>query len=187
MEPSPREVTRLLEEWGHGRTEARDQLMPLVYDELRRLAGRHLRRHRPDPTLQATVLVHEAYLRLVGQAPVRWQGRAQFFGLTAHLMRQIIIDHARQHLAAKRGGAACALPLDAAAEWSAEGTADLLALDDALRRLETVDPQQSRIVELRFFGGMTGEEIAECLDISPRTVDREWRAARAWLHSQVKG
>src|SRR5712692_1696202 len=172
-------------QWSHENQEALDQLRPVVDHELRRLADQYLRRHRPDNTLQATALVHEAYLQLVDQTDVRWQSRAQFFGIAANLMRQIITDHARSHQAAKRGGADRPLSLDEAIEWSDARSADLLTLDEALTRLAAIDPQQSRVVELRFFGGLTVEETAAFLGISPRTVKREWRIAKAWLQCEL--
>ena len=172
-------------DWSHGNQEALDQLIPVVYHELRRLADQYLRRHRPDNTLQATALVHEAYLHFVNQTDARWQSRAQFFGIVANLMRQIIIDHARSHQAKKRGGTDRPLSLDEAFEWSDARSTDLLMLDEALTRLAAIDPQQGRVVELRFFGGLTVEETAEFLDISPRTVKREWRIAKAWLQCEL--
>ena len=159
--------------------------MPLVYDELRRLAERYLRHERPNHTLQATALVHEAYLRLVDQTQVEWQNRAHFFGVAANLMRQILVNHALSHQAAKRGGNAYKLSHNEAASVSKEPDVDLEALDDALNTLAAIDPQQSRIVELRFFGGLTIEETAQVLGISPATVKREWTVAKAWLHCEI--
>lgn len=178
-------VTQLLAEWGSGNEAARDELLPLVYDELRRLARDYLRRERPDHTLQPTALVHEAYLRLAGQGAVNWQGRAHFFGIAARLMRQILINHAEGRQAAKRGGAAQRLSLSAADQLAPESAVDLVALDEALKALETLDARQSRIVELRFFGGLTVEEIAEVLRVSPATIKREWSSARAWLRREL--
>ena len=180
------EVSQLLVEWGRGDQEALSRLMPLVYDELRRLASRHLRRERPDHTLQTTALVHEAYLKLFDQREVDWQNRGHFFAIAAQLMRRILVDYARSHRAAKRGGAYIKLSLDEAAAMSDEKSADLLALDEALDRLATMDPQQSRVVELRVYGGLSVEETAAALGISPRTVKREWSMARAWLYQQLK-
>jgi RNA polymerase sigma-70 factor (ECF subfamily) len=180
------EVSQLLVEWGRGDQEALSRLMPLVYDELRRLASRNLRRERPDHTLQTTELVHEAYLELVDQQRANWQNRAQFFAIAAQLMRRILVDYARSHRAAKRGGNHIKLSLDEAAAMSDEKSADLLALDEALDRLATIDPQQSRVVELRVYGGLSVEETAAALGISPRTVKREWSMARAWLYQQLK-
>jgi RNA polymerase sigma factor (TIGR02999 family) len=182
MAHGPKEVTQLLIAWSSGHEEALTGLMPLVYDELRRLANHYLRRERPDHTLQPTALVHEAYLRLVDQPGVTWQNRAHFFGIAANLMRQVLVNHALSHKAAKRGGAEVKLPLDEAVSVTKQQDVDLVALDEALSRLAVLDPQQSRIVELRFFGGLTIEEAAEVLRISPATVKREWTTAKAWLH-----
>jgi len=186
MKPSPQEITRMLADWRAGRTDALDRLMPLVYDELRRLADRYLRRERPGHTLQATALVHEAYLQLVDQKNVEWQNRAHFIGVAAQLMRRILVEHARRHHAEKRGGGEPNVTLDEALEWSAGREVALVALDDALNALAALDPQQGRIVELRFFGGLTVDETAEALGVSPRTVDREWRMARAWLQRELE-
>jgi RNA polymerase sigma factor (TIGR02999 family) len=186
MASIPHDVTRLLVAWRQGDQVAQAHLLPLVYDELRRLAHRYLQRERPDHTLQATALVHEAYLRLIDQRQAQWQNRAHFFGLAAQMMRRILIDHARQHHAAKRGGAEQKLSLDEAVWVSAERTTDLVALDDALTRLAVLDPQQSRIVELRFFGGLTIEETAEVLGVSPATVKRDWSMAKAWLYRELR-
>ena len=184
--PAHTEVSQLLVEWGQGDQEALARLMPLVYDELRRLASRNLRRERPDHMLQTTALVHEAYLKLVDQQHANWQNRAQFFAIAAQLMRRILVDYARQEQAAKRGGDHLKVSLDEAAALSDEKSADLLALDEALDRLATLDPQQNRVVELRVFGGLGVEETAAALGISPRTVKREWSMARAWLHQELK-
>src|SRR5262245_35794139 len=184
--PAHTEVSQLLVEWGQGDQEALGRLMPLVYNELRRLASRNLRRERPDHTLQTTALVHEAYLKLVDQQHANWQNRAQFFAIAAQLMRRILVDYARSHRAAKHGGDYIKLSLDEVAALSDQKSADLLALDEALDRLANLDPQQSRVVELRIFGGLGVEETAAALDISPRTVKREWSMARAWLHQQLK-
>lgn len=181
MTPTPDNVTRLLLRWGDGDRDALDALTPLVYDELRRLAGRYLRRERMDHTLQSTALVHEAYLKLIDQRNVRWQNRAQFFGLAAEMIRRILVDHARARQAAKRGGSAFKLTLDEALDASASRDLDLVRLDDVLEGLAKIDPQQSRIVELRFFAGLTIEETAEVLNISPATVKRDWTVAKAWL------
>jgi RNA polymerase sigma factor (TIGR02999 family) len=161
------------------------QLLPLVYHELRRLAERHLRREAPGHTLQATALVHEAYLRLVDQQQVTWQSRAHFFGVAANLMRQILMQHARAKHAEKRGGQQRKLYLDEAGVIAAGQDLDLVALDDALNDLAAVAPRQSRVVELRFFGGLSVEETAAVLDISPATVKREWNMAKAWLHREI--
>jgi RNA polymerase sigma factor (TIGR02999 family) len=183
--PTPDSVTHLLLRWGDGDRAALDALTPLVYDELRRLAGRHLRRERSDHTLQSTALVHEAYLKLVDQKNVRWQNRAQFFGLAAEMIRRILVDHARARQAAKRGGGAFKLTLDEALDASEPKDLDLVRLDDVLQGLAKIDPQQGRIVELRYFAGLTIEETAEVLNISPATVKRDWMVAKAWLKREM--
>lgn len=180
-EPHDGDVTLLLAEMKRGNSEALPKLIPLVYKELRRLAAHCLREERGGHTLQATALVHEAYLRLVDQKRAGWQNRAQFMGVAAQVMRRILVDYARQRVAAKRGGAA-PVPLDGIDVAEAvDQSAEMLAVDEALARLTELDPQQARIVELRYFGGMTVEETAEILDISPRTVKRDWAMAKAWL------
>lgn len=178
------EVTRLLEQWRQGDQTALRELTPLVYDELRRLAHGYMRRERPG-TLQTTALVHEAYLRLVDQQNVAWQSRAHFVAVSAQAMRHILIDYARQKQAAKRGGSAQKVPLDEAAVASVERTADLVALDDALKALAELYPRRARIVELRYFGGMNNREMAEVLGISEATVERDWRYAKAWLYREL--
>lgn len=185
MHRSPAEVTQLLVAWSQGSEAARNELMPVVYKELRRLARRYLRRERPDHTLEATALVHEAYFQLMGQRNVQWQSRAHFFGIAAQLMRRILVEHARSRRAAKRGGGEPKLSLGEDAGWSAERNVDLVALDEALTRLAAIDPQQSRLVELRFFGELTVEETAEVLGVTSRTVKREWRTAKAWLRREL--
>jgi len=185
--PSPKQVTQLLVDWSNGNKAALDQLMPLVYQELRRLASHYLRRERSDHTLQSMALVNEAYLRLVDYSNLRWQDRAQFFALSAQLMRRILIDHARSHRYAKRGGGARKVSLDEAAILSEERAADLVALDDALTSLAELDPRKSQVVELRFFGGLTEEETARVLEVSATTVKREWKFARAWLYDRLCG
>jgi len=185
MAASAKDVTQLLLDWTNGNKEAVDKLMPLVYEELRRVADRFLRRERPDHTLQTTALVHEAYLRLIDQRDVRWQNRAHFFAIAAQLMRRILVNHARDKYAVKRGGFAEKVSLDEALSLSATRDVDLVALDDALTGLASIDSQQSRIVELRFFGGLTIEETAEVLGISPATVKNKWSMARAWLHREI--
>jgi RNA polymerase sigma factor (TIGR02999 family) len=182
---SPAEVTRLLQRWSVGRQDALDQLVPVIYGELRRLAASYLRRERADHTLQPTALVHEAFLKLVDQRDVRWQNRAHFFGIAAQLMRRILVDHARAHGASKRGAGERPLSLDEALVAAPSSDVDLLALDEALTRLAAIDSQQSQVVELRFFGGLTMEETAEVLHISPATVGREWTLARAWLYAEL--
>ncbi|MEY2499009.1 MAG: hypothetical protein QOD12_2565 [Verrucomicrobiota bacterium] len=186
MSLAPREeVTRMLIDWSGGDREAPSKLMPLVYEELRQLARQYLQRERPDHTLQATGLVHEAYLRLVDQSTHTWQNRAHFFGVAAQVMRRILVDYARSHRAEKRGGGWDKLVFDEALAPSDERSIDLVALDDALKDLLVLDPRQSQIVELRFFGGLTIEEVCEVLDVSPRTVKREWRMAKAWLRREI--
>jgi RNA polymerase sigma factor (TIGR02999 family) len=161
--------------------------MPLVYSELRRLASRYLRRERSDHTLQSTALVHEAFLRMVDQKSVRWQNRAHFFGIAAQWIRRILVDHARSRQALKRGASPFLLSLDEAIAASQQRSVDLVALDDALGGLARLDPQQARIVELRFFAGLTVEEAAEVLRVSPATVKRDWTAAKAWLYREMSG
>jgi RNA polymerase sigma factor (TIGR02999 family) len=185
--PAQEHVTRLLVDWSKGNRAALEALTPLVYAELRRLASRYLRRERQNHTLQSTALVHEAYLRLIDQRNVQWQNRAQFFGVAAQLIRRILVDHARGHGAQKRGGDAAKLSLDEAIGTPDRKDVNLIALDEALSRLAELDPQQSRVVELRFFGGLTIEETAEVLKISPATVKRDWTVARAWLHKEITG
>ncbi len=185
MTASLKDVTQLLVHWGKGDGQALDRLMPLVYDELHRMASRYLRRERQGHTLQATALINEAYLRIVDQNRVNWQNRAHFFGVAAQMMRRILVDHARSHLYAKRGGGAQKLTLDEAIATPQERDLDLVALDDALTALTEIDPQQSRIIELRFFGGLTIEETAEVLSISPATVKRDWNMAKAWLYGEI--
>lgn len=187
MRPSEADVTALLSELAKGNQTAAEKLIPLVYDELKRLARAHMRRERPDHTLQTTALVHEAYLKLVRQEEVHWQGRSHFFGIAAQVMRRILIDHARGHLRKKRGGADIVLPLDEVVALSPEHSQELVRLDEALDRLATLDSRQSRIVELRFFGGMSVEETASYLGISAKTVKRDWALAKAWLHAEVRG
>lgn len=185
-EPSS-QVTELLVRWRGGDREALESLMPLVYDELRRLAHHYLQRERSDHTLQSTALVHEAYLRLAGQNAPQWQNRAHFFGIAARVMRQILVEYARAHSAAKRGGTnPCKITLDDALDLQQQRTdVDIIALDVALDRLSELDPQQSRIVELRFFTGLTIEDTSEVMGISPATVKRDWTSARAWLHREM--
>ena len=179
-------VTRLLLEWGAGDRAALDELVPLVLDELRRLALSYLRRERADHTLQPTALVNEAYLRLVNQQDVRWQSRAHFFGIAANLMRQILVDHARRRAADKRGGADRQRLSLTQAERVAEGEGvDVLALNEALERLSGFDPQQARVVELKFFAGLTIEETGEVLGLSHATIERDWKLARAWLKREL--
>jgi RNA polymerase sigma factor (TIGR02999 family) len=184
MERQPRDedATRLLVDLGEGDQTARERLLPLVYDELRRLAGAYMRRERPGHTLQPTALVHEAYLRLVDQRRVDWRNRAQFVGLAAMMMRRVLVNHARDRGAAKRGGEAARVPLTVAGEVLTGPDVDVLALHEALDRLAALDPRKSQVVELKFFGGLTTDEIAHALGLSPATVEREWTFARAWLY-----
>jgi RNA polymerase sigma factor (TIGR02999 family) len=185
METSSDEVTRLLRDWGNGNQQALEKLVPLIYSELRQIAHKCLYRERPGHTLQTTALVHEAYLKLIDQRDARWQNRAHFFAIASQAMRRILIDNARRHTAVKRGGPAENLPLDEAANISLEPDPILLPLDEALTKLAEIDPQQSRIVELRFFGGLTIEETAEVMSSSIDTVKREWAMARAWLRQTM--
>ena len=183
---SSERVSKLLLNWGQGDQGAREALIPLVYEELRRLARRYLRRERPDHTLQSAALVNEAYLRLIRQEHPQWQNRAHFFGVAAQLMRHILVDHARNRAAAKRGAGAPRLTLDPDIALPQERDVDLMALDDALNQLAALDPQQSRLVELRFFGGLSIEETSVVLGVSPATVKREWATARAWLQREMR-
>ena len=186
-ETSPEEITQLLLSWSDGDEAALERLAPLVHAELYRLARRYMSQEKPGHTLQATALVNEAYLRLIDWKNVRWQNRAHFFGVSAQLMRRILVDHARSRKYEKRGGGAIKVSLEEAAIVSREQPADFVALDDALNELAEVDPRKSRIVELRFFGGLSVEETAEVLKVSPRTVMREWSLAQAWLYRELGG
>ena len=182
---SPHEVTRLLADWSRGDRSALDKLFPFVHAELRRIAQRQMSGERPGHTLQATALVNEAYLKLAGQEGFEWHNRAHFFAVCAQVMRHSLIDHARGHARDKRGGGAIRVSLNEVAVMAAEQAGDFVALDEALRALEAFDPQKARIVELRYFGGLSLEETAEVLKISPRTVRREWRRAKAWLYRMI--
>jgi RNA polymerase sigma factor (TIGR02999 family) len=185
--PTPEGVTQLLVEWQNGSQKALERLIPLVYEELRRIAGRYLSRESPSHTLQSTALVHEAYFKLIGQRRVQWQNRAHFFGIAAQMMRRILVDHARHQHRDKRGGPAPKLSLDEAiAVAEPEADVDLLALDQALTALAEIDPRSARIIELRFFSALTIDETAEVLEISPGTVKRDWSAARAWLYREMR-
>ncbi|HET7696336.1 MAG TPA: sigma-70 family RNA polymerase sigma factor [Vicinamibacterales bacterium] len=179
------DVTALLDEWSRGDQAALGQLLPLVYAELRRIAARQLGRERAGHTLQPTALVHEAYLRLVDQRQVDWQNRAHFFGVAAQIMRRVLVDHARRHTANKRGDGAPHISIDDAQGVAAAAEMPLITLDHALRRLEKVDPDLARIVELRAFGGLTIDEAAHVLNVSPSTAKRDWRTARAWLNREI--
>lgn len=179
------EVTQLLLDWGGGDRAALDKLVPAVYQELRRLARHYMRGERAGHTLQTSALVNEAYMRLVDYKNVRWQNRAHFFAVAAQAMRRILVDHARANRAAKRGAGGQKVSLDEAAVLSDERAEELIALDDALTKLEQLDERKSRIVEMRYIGGLSVEEVAEVLGVSPRTVEREWRSAKAWLHRAI--
>lgn len=185
MSAEVQQVTQLLKQWQEGSNEALEALMPLVYKELKRLAGSYLRRERSDHTLQSAALVNEAYLRLVDQNQTRWQNKAHFYGIAAQMMRRILADHARGHNAAKRGSGLPELELDEAVAQAKGRSVDLLGLEEALQKLEKLDPQQGRIVELRFFSGLSIEDTANVLAISPATVKRDWAAARAWLFREM--
>ena len=182
---SSQPVSELLVQWKQGDQEALEALLPLVYDELRRLAHHHLQAEHPGHTLQSAALVHEAYLRLVGKEPLRLDNRAHFFAVASHLMRQILVDYARKHHAAKRGANNLTLALDEAIALPKKREVDLIALDEALKGLADLDPEQSRIVELRFFGGLTIDETSQVLNISSATVKRHWATARVWLHHEI--
>ena len=186
MTQTPTNVTQLLQEWSGGSGEALDRVIPIIYEELRARAAGYLRRERPGHTLQPTALVHEAYLRLADARGVPWQSRAHFFAIAATLMRRILVDHARKRSASKRGGSGVRLTLDEGLAVT-DGTdgVDLVAVDEALDRLATLDAQQAQVVELRFFSGLSVEETAEALGVSPRTVKRDWGVAKAWLHREL--
>ena len=186
MPGSDSDVTILLAQVREGNREAANRLLPLIYSELRRMAGGLMQGERPGHTLQATALVHEAYLRMIGSQPSDWQNRAHFFAIAAHTMRQVLLDYARRRHAEKRGGlGARKVDIDAGLLIAEDKLEDVLALDEALERLALLDPQQSRLIELRFFAGLNVEEAAEVMGVSPITVKREWRSAKAWLHSQM--
>ncbi|HYW74400.1 MAG TPA: sigma-70 family RNA polymerase sigma factor [Pyrinomonadaceae bacterium] len=185
MVANPREITELLLSWSKGSAAALEDLVPLIYPELRRLARRHMQRENPGHTLQTSALINEAYLRLVDQRSVEWQDRAHFFAVAAQVMRHILIDHARRHQAAKRGAGAVHVELSETETVSESRAAEFVALDDALTKLATIDERKSKIVELRFFGGLTVEEVAEFLQLSPITIKREWRSAKAWLQREI--
>jgi RNA polymerase sigma-70 factor (ECF subfamily) len=183
--PPPEQVTQLLAAWSHGDRTALDKLIAVVQPELRRLARRHLRRERPGHTLQTTAVVNEVYLKLVDKSHPGWEGRAHFFAVAAQLMRRILVDHARTRRAQKRGGGAVKVELDEAALVSEGRAAELLALDQALDRLAAFDPRKCQVVEMRYFGGLTIDEIADVLEIHPNTAARDWSAARAWLYAEL--
>ena len=180
------QITQLLVEWRNGDQTALDRLVPAVYGELRRIAGNFMRRQRPGITLQASALVNEAFLRLVDSDQVNWQGRTHFFAVSAQLMRRVLVDAARRRNSQKRGGDRMRITLDDRAQISDDDDTDLVALDEALTRLAQLNPRHSRIVELRYFGGLTEEQVAEALKISARTVRRDWSVARAWLYRELR-
>jgi len=182
----PHEITQLLAEWSNGNQTAIDKLYPLVYDELHKMARRYMNRERQGHTLQTTALINEAYVRLVDQKHVHWQNRAHFFAISAQIMRRILIDHARRHDYAKRGGGAQKISLDEVAIVAVERASALLLLDEALIRLGEIDPRRRQVVELRYFGGLNNEEIAGVLKISENTVTRDWNMARAWLYQELR-
>ncbi|HWS55486.1 MAG TPA: sigma-70 family RNA polymerase sigma factor [Pyrinomonadaceae bacterium] len=183
----PQRLTQLLVAWSDGDQQALNELFPLVYDELRQLARRHMRRERRGHTLRTTALVNDAYLRLVDQRQVRWQNRAHFFAIAAQMMRRILVDHARAKHYEKRGGGAAHVPLEEAAVVAEGKAGEILALDEALKSLAEIDPRRARVVELRYFGGLSNEEIAEVLKVSTNTVTRDWNMARAWLYHELSG
>jgi len=180
------EISVILKDWSEGNRASADRLLSLVYDELRKIAGQYLKKEKSDHTLQPTALVHEAYMKLIDISDISWNDRAHFFAVSANIMRHILVDHARAKLAEKRGGDAQHISLEDADSLSSETDIDLLAVDEALNELAKFDEQQSRIVELRFFGGLTIEETAHVAGISPATVKREWAMAKAWLHRKLK-
>jgi RNA polymerase sigma-70 factor, ECF subfamily len=183
--PLPQQLTQLLIAWSDGSREALDELFPLVYDELRRIARRYMRRERQGHTLQTTALVNDAYLRLIDQTQVQWQNRAHFFAIAAQMMRRILVDHARAQVVEKRGGGAERVELDDAFISADAKSAELVALDDALKSLAKIDPRRAEVVELRYFGGLSNEEIAEVLKVHENTVTRDWNMARAWLYKEL--
>lgn len=178
-------VSELLQAWGRGEAKARDDLVPLVYRDLRRRAAAYLRRERADHTLQPTALVHEAYMRLVGQTRVSWQNRAHFFGIAAQMMRRVLVDHARERSAAKRPGAGLKVTLDERLATAQPEDCEVLMLNDALDELATLDARQAQIVELKYFGGLSEPEVAEVLSLSRATITREWQSARAWMFRRI--
>jgi RNA polymerase sigma-70 factor, ECF subfamily len=185
MRPPKHEITELLQDWSEGDESALERLIPLVYDELHRLAHQHMRREKAGHILQTSALINEAYLRLVDRPRIHWENRAQFFGIAARVMRRILVDEARKRKSDKRGGEAIHVTLNEATNVAHGQAANVVALDDALKTLETIDSRQSKIVELRFFGGLSVEETAEVLKVSPGTVMRDWTFARAWLKNQM--
>jgi len=186
-DPLSQNITHLLKEWSDGDERALDKLTPLVYEELRRQAARYLRRERAGHTLQTTGLINEAYLRLIDAKDVRWQSRAHFFAIAANLMRRVLVDHARRRDAEKRGGEHLRLTLDETLAVTSTPDVDVLAIDEALNKLAIIDSQQAQVVELRFFSGLSVEETAAALGVSPATVKRDWSVARAWLRREISG
>jgi RNA polymerase sigma factor (TIGR02999 family) len=182
----PNEVTHLLFKWSQGNNEALDQLMPIVYQELHQIALSYLRRERPDHTLQPTALINEAYMRLIDQSLPQWQSRTHFFGVAARLMRQILVEHARRHHAAKRGGQDQKISLEETVQFSKERSAEMVSLDDALTALAAFDERKARVIELRYFGGLSIEETAEVIGVSMPTIGREQRLAEAWLERELQ-
>jgi RNA polymerase sigma factor (TIGR02999 family) len=187
MQSSTETVTQMLRDWSHGNQSALAKLIPFIYEDLRRQAAHHLRRERAEHTLQTTALIHEAYLRLVDQRPIEWQDRRHFFAIAARTMRQVLVDYARREKAGKRGGAERDLSLDEALVATDGPNVDYTALDEALTRLEALNERQARVVELRHFAGLSVEETADVLGVSPATVKNDWSAARAWLRWQLEG
>lgn len=187
MAPATHEVTELLQDWSEGDESALERLMPIVYDELHRMAHQHMRREKPGHILQTSALINEAYLRMVESPRIHWQNRAHFFGIAARVMRRILVDEARKRKSDKRGGDVIQVTLNEATNVAHEQAANVVALDDALKSLETIDPRQSKIVELRFFGGLSVDEAAEVLKVSSGTVMRDWTFARAWLKNEMSG
>jgi RNA polymerase sigma factor (TIGR02999 family) len=185
-ESQPNQITQLLLAWSEGDEDAHEKLVPLVYEQLHRVAQREMRRERPGQTLQTTALVHEAYMRLVGAENLSWQNRAHFFAVSARMMRRILIDVARAKRNLKHGAGALQVTMDEALAISSEPSVDLIALDEALNRLTALHPRQSEIVEMRYFGGLKEEEIAEVLNVSLRTVQQDWRLARLWLYRELR-
>ena len=186
MATSRPEVTALLRQWRSGDQEALSKLTPLVYDELHRLAHQYISRERPGHTLQTTALVNEAYLRLVGQKDVNWEGRSHFFAVSAQVMRHILVDYARQHTSAKRGGGIQKVELDGEATVTPERATELVALDEAMQALNKLHPRRTRVVELRYFGGLNNQEVSEVLGVSETTIERDWRFAKAWLYREMQ-
>ena len=185
IQPNPPEITQILQDWNNGEEDAKERLMPYVYDELKRQARILMSRERPNHTLEPTALVHEAFMKLAEQSGIDWQNRSHFYGIASHLMRQILVQHARKHAAAKRGGNPVHFSIDDVQIPVGERAESILALDEVLEKLTDINEEQSKIVEMRFFGGLSNDEIAESLEISERSVVRKWRAARLWLYREL--